>query len=170
MWKLSTAFFPCSEEAFTRTPGPSAGSSVTAAWGSHCCCAERASWGSRERSQGWSPRTKAEALLGREGDTLGRAVELSPLLLSAHAVPLLWSELQQWGCWVNNELNLLEGSRGSLLLWHFLTETGSTFGPHLWPVSRATADPWAQPSLGRGTRARKCNISCGLDRSWKLMF
>lgn len=30
MWKLSTAFFPCSKEAFTRTPGPSAGSSVTA--------------------------------------------------------------------------------------------------------------------------------------------
>lgn len=47
--------------------------------------------------------TKAEALVGREphhrhgseGDTLGRAVELSPLLLSACAVPLLWSELQQ---------------------------------------------------------------------------
>lgn len=41
--------------------------------------------------------TKAEALLGREphhrrgseGDTRGHAVELSPLLLSACAVPLL---------------------------------------------------------------------------------
>lgn len=48
-------------------------------------------------------RTKAEALAGREphhrhgseGDTLGCAVELSPLLLSACAVPLLWSDLQQ---------------------------------------------------------------------------
>lgn len=64
MWKLSTAFFPCSKEAFTRTPGPSE---------CHCCVrlstapvqSEPSGAAGNDLRDG-PDRTKAEALLGRE--------------------------------------------------------------------------------------------------------
>lgn len=134
MWKLSTAFFPCSKDAFTRPPGPSAGSSVTAVWDSTLLRCRVSLLGQQGIISGmvpagpklkpWLEGSHATGM-GVRG-TLGHAVELSPLLLSACAVPLLWSDLQQWGYWVSNELDALEGVRGSLVLWHFLTEPGST--------------------------------------------
>lgn len=121
MWKLSTAFFPCSKEAFTRTPGPSAGSSVTAAVQS-----EPSGAAGNDLRDG-PDRTKAEALVGREPHHR-RGSEGT-----------LWDML--WGCphcycqlvlclccdqnckseanyWVNNEINALEGRE---VLWCFGT-------------------------------------------------
>lgn len=151
MWKLSTAFFPCSKDTFTRPLAPVLAAVSLLCETQHCPCAEGAFWGSREWSQGWSwpdqswsPGWKGATPQAWEwGDTLGHAVELLPLLLSAGAVPLLWADPQQWGDWVSNELDALEGARGSLVLWHFLTKPGSSARPQLWPVTRATAASWA---------------------------
>lgn len=95
MWKLSTAFFPCSKEQDTRPQ----------CWQQHHCCVRLHTAAVQSEPSGAAGNdlrdgpdwTKAEALVGREphhrcgseGDTLGRAVELSPLFLSAPAVPLL---------------------------------------------------------------------------------
>lgn len=178
MWKLSTAFFPCSKEAFTRTPAPVLAAASLLCATPHCCCAEWASWGSREWSQGWSPpdhswspgwkgaTPQAWEWGGHSGTCCGAVPNVSVSPCCAFAV----IRTEPWGYWVNNELNVLEGSRGSLLLWHFWLKLAAFARTHPWPVTRASADPRAWPSLGHATRARKCNVCCGLGRSWKLTF
>lgn len=149
MWKLSTAFFPCSKEAL---PGPLAPvlAAVSLLWAPALLLCRVSLWGSREWSQGWSwadqswsPGWKGATPQAWEwGDTLGHAVGLSPLLLSACAVPLLWSELQELGYWVNNEIMHW---RGREVCWCFGTSwlNLARARAQLWPLSRATADPWA---------------------------
>lgn len=97
MWKLSTAFFPCSKDTFTRPPGPSAGSSVTAVCDSTPLLCRVSLLGQQGMISGMVP-TGPKLKPWLEGShtagmrvrgTLGRAVELSPLLPSACAVPVL---------------------------------------------------------------------------------
>lgn len=104
MWKLSTAFFPCSKDTIYQATRPQCWQQC------HCCVRlntapvqSEPSGAAGNNLRDGPDRTKAEALAGREphhrhgseGDTLGHAVELFPLLLSACAVPLLWSDLPQ---------------------------------------------------------------------------
>lgn len=133
MWKLSTAFFPCSKEAFTRPPGPRAGSSITAVWHSALLLCRVSLLGSREWSQGWSqpdqswsPGWKGATPQAWEwGDTgtcCATVATVTGSLCCAFAVsrPAAARLLgQKWA-------RCIGGVRGSLLLWHFLTEPGST--------------------------------------------
>lgn len=152
MWKLSTAFFPCSKEAFTRTPSPSAGSSITAVWHSTLLLCR-------------------VSLLGQQGMISGMVLtgpKLKPWLEGSHTTGMgvrgtLWDVL--WNCphcYCQLVLCLCCGQNcnnevtGSIMNWmHWRgREVHCCFGtswlnlaalawPHLWPVTRATADPWA---------------------------